>query len=189
MGHDQRETQVRAELEKALPRAYVAAFRWLGNREESRDACQEAAARVLRSAGGYDPAQPFYPWFYRILKNHCLDRLKGRRRNTEALSELRHTAEGRVGPNVEGGAMARERAQALGAALERLPEDLREVIELRHFQDLSYEELARVLECPTGTVMSRLYRARKALRELLREQGDFYDAKDAGCSAGSRRRS
>lgn len=85
--------------------------------------------------------------------------------------------------------MARERAQALGAALERLPEDLREVIELRHFQDLSYEELARVLECPTGTVMSRLYRARQTLRQLLQERGGFYDAKDAGSSAGSRRRS
>lgn len=180
---------MKAELEKALPRAYVAAFRWLGNREESRDACQEAAARVLRTAGRYDPEQPFYPWFYRILKNHCLDRLKGRRRNAEALSELRHTAEGRFGPTAEGGALARERARALSAALERLPADLREVIELRHFQDLSYEELAQVLECPTGTVMSRLYRARKTLRGLLQEQGGFYDAAAAGSSAGSRRRS
>jgi RNA polymerase sigma-70 factor, ECF subfamily len=158
MGHEQQETRVRAELEQALPRAYVAAFRWLGNREESRDACQEAAARVLRSAGRYDPAQPFYPWFYRILKNHCLDRLEGHRRSAEALTELRHTAEGHSGPTAEGGALAQERARALNAALERLPEELREVIELRHFQDLSYEELARVLGCPTGTGPSSFVR-------------------------------
>jgi len=178
---------VKAELEQALPRAYVAAFRWLGDREESRDACQEAAARVLRSAGRYDPTQPFYPWFYRILKNHCLDRLKGRRRSTEALSELRHTAQGQGGATAEGRALERERARALGAALEAMPEDLREVIELRHFQDLSYEELARVLECPTGTVMSRLYRARKTLRRLLLEAGGFYADADAGADTGAGR--
>lgn len=73
-------------------------------------------------------------------------------------------------PSAEAALLQGERCLAVERAIRRLPDDHREVIELRHFQDLSYEELAGVLGCPTGTVMSRLYRARKALRaELLAE--------------------
>jgi RNA polymerase sigma-70 factor (ECF subfamily) len=61
---------------------------------------------------------------------------------------------------------------ALHSAIARLPEEMREIIELRHFQDLSYEEIGTVLSLPQGTVMSRLYRARKALREELKQQGE-----------------
>ena len=59
--------EIRAELEQAMRRGYVAAFRLLGTEDESRDACQEAAARALAAGDRYDPSQPFYPCFYRIL--------------------------------------------------------------------------------------------------------------------------
>ena len=67
-----------AQLEEAMRRGYVAAFRLLGNPDAAKDACQEAAARALSASDRYDPARPFYPWFHRILRNHCLDRLAGR---------------------------------------------------------------------------------------------------------------
>ena len=68
------------QIEAAMRRGYVAAFRILGDPEDARDACQEAAARVLAARDRYDPKQPLYPWFYRVLKNHCLDRLRHRGR-------------------------------------------------------------------------------------------------------------
>lgn len=167
---------MRLELEKALPKGYVAAFRWLGNREESRDACQEAAARAWAAAGRYDPAQPFYPWFYRILRNHCMDRLKGRRRSVSALEQLQQLTPRDQRPTAERQVLDQERGRALVGAVEALPEELKEVIELRHFQDLSYEEMAEIIGCPVGTVMSRLYRARQELRRALRETVGFFPA-------------
>ncbi len=152
-------------LEDACRRGYVAAYRFLGSREESRDACQETAARVLAARGRYDPGQPFYPWFYRILKNHCLDRLKDRKRMKTTAEEHAPATEEKAGAETQ--VLEHERARAVNTAIAELPEELRELIELRHFQDLGYEEMARILDCPIGTVMSRLYRARKLLREAL----------------------
>jgi RNA polymerase sigma-70 factor (ECF subfamily) len=138
----------------------------LGTEDESRDACQEAAARALAAGDRYDPSQPFYPWFYRILKNHCFDRLKGRKRMAPTDKEP-SPPERDSDAGAEGVLVASERARAVSEAIAALPDDLREIIELRHFQDLSYDEMAAILDCPVGTVMSRLYRARKRLREGL----------------------
>lgn len=159
------------QLQDALQRGYVAAYRILKNRDASREACQEAAARALAAKDRYDPSRPFYPWFYRILKNHCFDVLAANRRVT-ATDEDVGTSE----PVAETRLLDNERAEAVTRAIERLPDDLREIIELRHFQGLTYEQMADVLECPAGTVMSRLYRARKTLREALIESGAREDA-------------
>lgn len=151
----------RAELATASKRGYVAAFRLLGSQDESREACQEAAFRALSSAERYDPQQPFYPWFYRILKNHCIDRLRERSRMVAG------DVPGSVEASAEGRLLQGERETAVTEAIHALDQDLREVIELRHFQEATYEEMAVILDCPMGTVMSRLYRARKTLRDRL----------------------
>ena len=164
------EDVVRARLSQAMQRSYVAAYRILGNADQARDACQEAAARALSARDRYDHDRPFYPWFYRILKNHCLDHLKRRRRTIPVGDGPPRVDEA---PTAEGQAVQDERARALSRAVEGLPMDLREIIELRHFQDLSYEEMAEVLACPVGTVMSRLYRARKQLRQALLSDAAF----------------
>jgi RNA polymerase sigma-70 factor (ECF subfamily) len=155
-------------LGEAMRRGYVAAFRLLGNPDESRDACQEAAARALNASDRYDPDKPFYPWFHRILRNHCVDRLRRRKRLVQGDdSELVDDA-----PTAESSMFESERSRAVVRGIADLPDDLREIIELRHFQDASYEEIATILDCPLGTVMSRLYRARKALRaKLMRDPG------------------
>lgn len=160
---------IRNHLQEAIQRGYIAAFRILGNADESRDACQEAAAKALASAAHYDTNRPFYPWFYRILKNLCIDRIRQRAHTTPTsdieIPESRHGAESLL--------LEHERSHAVLDAVQTLGEEHRDVIELRHFQDLSYEEMAEILECPVGTVMSRLYRARKALREALLTNPDF----------------
>lgn len=155
-------------IEAVWPRAYVAAFRILGRRDEARDACQEAAQRALSAADRYDPARPFYPWFHRIVKNCCLDRI-ARRKAAGAREAALEVEPAAPGPTAEASMLMDERARAVTAAIAELPEELRAVIELRHFQDASYAEMAEILEIPTGTVMSRLFRARNALRTHLAE--------------------
>ncbi len=163
-------------LHDAMQRGYVAAYRLLKNPDEASEACQEAAARAWTHRDRYDKSKPFYPWYYRILKNHCLDLLRQRGRflseeaapvstQASAFSEAPRSAESQI--------MEQQQDQALMRAIETLQDELREIIELRHFQDLSYEEIAVVLDCPTGTVMSRLYRARKTLRKQLQRDPTF----------------
>jgi RNA polymerase sigma-70 factor (ECF subfamily) len=143
----------------------VAALRILGNRAEAEDACQEAAARAWASRNRYDPTLPFYAWYHRILKNLCLDLLRARKH--VARDEAREDRVAGKESDQEAKLIAREEEEEVQAAIKALPEDLRELIELRHFQDASYEELAAILEIPIGTVMSRLYRARKLLATSL----------------------
>jgi RNA polymerase sigma-70 factor (ECF subfamily) len=174
---------VRGQLQQAMKKGYIAAYRLLGNADESRDACQEAAARALSASERYDASKPFYPWFYRILKNHCIDRLKQRRRVVPM--DKQHERPREPGAGSEAMALEGEWAQEVARAIASLDDDLREIIELRHFQDASYDEMAQILGCPTGTVMSRLYRARKALRAKLVADPRFMTSSPS--SAGGRR--
>lgn len=150
-------------LEGAYERGYVAAYRILRDQDEARDAYQEAATRALSARDSYDTSRPFYPWFHQILKNHCLDRLRMRKREM-SVSEMPVRSNA---PSQEQRLSGRQQSEAVTAAIAKLPDELREVIELRHFQDLSYEEIAELLSWPAGTVMSRLYRARKQMRKHL----------------------
>jgi len=166
-------------LDDALPQGWIAAIRILGDRELARDAVQEAATRALAARDRFDPAKPFYPWFYRILRNHCFDLLKSRQRmhpgHDHDAAEDDTAFFARPQPSVEAMLAASEEQRAVLAAIEALKPEARHIIELRHFQDLTYEEMAAVLDCPVGTVMSRLYRARRALRQLLVRTPNFAD--------------
>lgn len=154
-----------AELAEAVRRGHIAAVRWLGNDAEAQEAAQEAARRAWAARASYDPARPFYAWYYRILKNLCLN--EKARRATRARNPP-EPAPSRPGADAQ--LVAAEQAVAVQRAMERLKPDQREVLELRHFQDLSYAEMAAVLEVPEGTIMSRLFRARRALRRALHEE-------------------
>jgi RNA polymerase sigma-70 factor (ECF subfamily) len=166
MGHE-----LDDQLAVAMRRGYVAAYRWLRQPDQAHDACQEAAARVLAHRERFDASRPLYPWFYRILKNHCFDRLKARKLYAAADREFEDGA-----ATVEQQVLHHEQHAAVRRAIAALDAPLAEVIELRHFQDASYEEIADILDLPAGTVMSRLYRARKSLREILQ--------RDVGWSGG-----
>jgi RNA polymerase sigma-70 factor (ECF subfamily) len=132
----------------------------LGDAEEARDAAQEAFFAAYRSLDRFDEARRFYPWLYTILRNRCLKLLAARTsRRPESLDDLELVAPAPGLPAEE--ALALERA-----LLDLGPED-REVLTLRHFDGLTYSELAALLEIPEGTVMSRLFNARRRLRERL----------------------
>ncbi|MCB9741326.1 MAG: sigma-70 family RNA polymerase sigma factor [Alphaproteobacteria bacterium] len=135
----------------------------LGQPQLAEEAAQEALLKAYAARDRYDPSRPFLPWFHQIVRNTCRD-LRAKRRPDPGLDAERVQAQG---PDAESLLDQDEQARALRAGLRRLSEEHREVLELRHFQDLSYEEIAEVLGVAQGTVMSRLYRARRALAKEL----------------------
>ena len=160
-----------------LDAAYRLALWLTASRAEAEDVVQEACLRAWRAA----TAAPEDPraWLLAITRNTAWTRLKRNRAANvvpfeEAARELEHLAS--TLPGGEATAMQREGAQALRQALSALPTVFREVVVLRDIEDLSYREIAMVLELPVGTVMSRLARGRRQLRAAL--GGEVLDARD-----------
>lgn len=159
-------------------RAFLAALGFMGNPEDAREASQEAFARAFRALHSYDVNRPFYPWYYRILKNLCLDRIAKRKRTpipTEHVDRVTASPTSLLGRTPETSTIHYDRQVRVHRAIDRLSVDHREIIYMRHYQDLSYEEMAESLGVAIGTVMSRLYRARKALRTILIEEESVHD--------------
>lgn len=138
------------------------ALRMLGNYEDARDATQAAFVKAYEHLDRFDPDQRFFSWIFRILKNECLNVLRGRRPSQEVSLEM-------PGEVASDPVESVERQQAIQTALLALPVEYREVVVLRHFTDLSYEEIAAALGIPAKTVKSRLYSARQRLGESLAE--------------------
>jgi RNA polymerase sigma-70 factor (ECF subfamily) len=132
----------------------------LADREDALDAVQEAFFDAYQAIGRFDTSRQFYPWFYTILRNRCFKLIVGRKKRVGMIldEEVILAAVSEVPP---------EDRVALQRALLELSSEERELVTLKHLDGLSYEELAERLEIPKGTVMSRLYHARKRLREKL----------------------
>ena len=132
----------------------------LGNHEDALDAVQEAFIDAFQALNQLDLSRRFYPWFYVILRNRCYKLAQGRKKremsNSNEMEILAPT------PSIRP-----EDAMLLEQAMLELPAEDRELITLRHLDGLSYQELAARLEVPQGTIMSRLYHARKKLRDRL----------------------
>ena len=156
-------------VQSYMRRAYVAALSLTGNREDALDAAQEAFVKAWRAIRRFDVTRPFYPWLYRILRNLCFDLLRRKKvRPREGFEG--DVRDERAGPEV----LARrdEVKEEVWRALGRLPARDREILTLRHFQHLSYREIAESLAIPQGTVMSRLFTARQRLRAELEGRFD-----------------
>jgi len=143
---------------------FSVALRLVGNYEDARDATQNAFIRAYEHLDTFDPARKFFSWIYRIVVNECLN-LRRARHSSEPLPPTFET---------EGGAFdaiaAAEAHEQIQAALLALTPEYREVVVLRHFADLSYEEIAEAIGVPEKTVKSRLFSARKRLAEILGSQ-------------------
>jgi RNA polymerase sigma-70 factor (ECF subfamily) len=156
------------------------AVRLVGRPEDAEDLTQETFLRAFRALRRYDPTRPFGAWLHTIATRLCIDH---HRRNRARLVSLTQPEEGTAGeertidledpsdrPDEE--AEKSELARRLEALVEELPPDSRAAILLRHQQDLPYEEIARVLQVPLGTVKARIHRARIMLKQKLLAQGD-----------------
>ena len=161
-------------VERYRVRLYRFVQRFTNDAEDARDVTQDVFLKVYGALDSYDPKYKFSTWLFRIAGNAAIDHL--RRRRIRALPlELPPDEEGgerRVEPKelrpdpYEDLARRRLRT-ALDEAIERLPDDYRELISLRHYGELPYEEIAELKGMPLGTVKNKLFRARQALRDLL----------------------
>ena len=143
--------------------AHALALQMLGNTDDATDVVQDAIVKTLRQPGGYDERSgPLAPWFLRVVRNACIDLIRRRRNvdpDTGKLSEQ--------GPGPQEVLELSQRDAQLHSALSRLTDEQRQIIVLRDYMDLSYAEIADVLDIPQGTVMSKLHRSRIALRKEL----------------------
>ena len=158
--------------------AYGVAMRFCHNQADAEDLVQEAAFLAYRAFQSFEPGSNFRAWFLKILTN-CYFSRRRREKSRPVTSDLDDTPDlylyahsGQAGFPTQGIDPAAELLETLGterivAAIGRLPEDYRVVSTLYFMEDLSYEEIARILECPVGTVRSRLHRGRKMLQKAL----------------------
>ena len=157
--------QFKTLLENHYLRILKAALGYMGELETAREAAHEAMLRAYLARESYDETRPFYPWMYRIVKHTCIDRKRRLAKKSSYVEGHHESAAASPLHQLE----QRECQRRLMLALGCLTEEHREVLNLRHFQDLSYQEIAETLEISQGTVMSRLYRARKSLHNQMKE--------------------
>lgn len=164
-------------VERHMRRAQRVAAGLVGNVEDGFDLSQDAFVRAFRARHTLDPQRPFYPWYYQILRRLCFNFLRDRKRLAARVEEatpwLVDDADRRVdqaGPQRE--AESRELRRRLASAIQALPEHERETFVLKEFDDLRYKDIAALQDIPVGTVMSRLYSARRRLATMLGESED-----------------
>jgi RNA polymerase sigma-70 factor (ECF subfamily) len=158
-------------------KVYALAYSMLRNEQDATDVCQEAFVRAWQSIRNFKKNASFYTWVYRITTNLCIDFVRKRdRRQTTPLEEgIEPDASVDVetppssNPSPTDEVQRKELREQIDEALLELSPEHRAVIQLREFEGLEYAEIARIVGCSIGTVMSRLHYARKHLQKLLSE--------------------
>ena len=155
--------------------AYLLALQLMGNRDDALDVAQDALLRFFTTLDRFRADEPVRPWLYSIVRNRCRDLMRrGRVRRSEPIDAepdrwRPELVDAHADPHRDA-----ERSQLrrrVWQALAQLTPEHREILVLRDYQDLSYEEIADVLRIPRGTVMSRLHRARRAIAGALALDG------------------
>ncbi|HVQ63443.1 MAG TPA: sigma-70 family RNA polymerase sigma factor [Terriglobia bacterium] len=143
---------------------------WLThNREEAEDLVQETYLKALKGFVSFQQGTNFRAWMYRILRNTFLTSRSGLNVKMTVPLDREENAIGQPADTPEAVLLTRADQQMVQSALERLQVEFREVILLCDIEEMSYQEIAEIVGIPIGTVMSRLSRARKSMRELLAE--------------------
>ena len=148
-------------------RVYNYLLRITGNREDALDLTQDVFLKAYQNLGKLDNPERFAPWLYRIALNVARD--AGRRQRREpTVTELAEPIDGHAADDP---VCRKEFVQVLAEALDELPEPLRQVLVLRHYEDLNFEQIARLTGTPASTLKSRFAAALNRLRTRLQERG------------------
>ncbi len=153
---------------RALFRFFLAMCR---DRGLAEDLVQDVFFRMLRYRHSYDPKQPFTAWMYQIARNAYLDQVQKRKGEVVSFEEYVERRQEPAEPS-PGAQDQLEKSQDVGLlrrAMERLPEEKREILILARYQNLKYEEIAQILGCEVNTVKVRVFRAVKVLGQIFHE--------------------
>lgn len=157
------------------PTIYRLGWAMLRDREEAADVVQETFLRAHKARHRFDPSRAaFGTWLYQIALNYCRGRLRRKRLLTVPWFSHLIDTEARPGadrPGPEAQLLRNEYQRALWEAIEGLSDRLKEVIILHYYLNIPAVEIAKMLDCPEGTVYSRLHNARRSLAEQLGQQG------------------
>jgi RNA polymerase sigma-70 factor (ECF subfamily) len=168
-------------VERYQRKVFSVALGMLKDKEEAMDVSQEAFVKVYKYLDHFKGDSSFYTWLYRITVNICIDVLRKRNALKGEQVEFDETVKmdaaeanigslgSQMGTNPQKAALRRELAEKINEALQEVPEKHRAILLLREVEGMSYEDLARTLEIPKGTVMSRLFHARLKVQKILSE--------------------
>ncbi|MCH9681041.1 MAG: sigma-70 family RNA polymerase sigma factor [Deltaproteobacteria bacterium] len=177
-------------------KVYSVAYGFLRNQEDALDVLQEAFIKVHRYLPNFEGQSSFYTWLYRIVANLCIDHLRrsGRKRDVEFDDRLRHDGEAESATDLtpisalgdpSAAVKNKEILSAVQHSLGQLSDKHRMVIVMRELQGLSYADMAKAMNCSKGTIMSRLFHARRNMQKLLGERLEYDPSKSAGDSGDS----
>jgi RNA polymerase sigma-70 factor (ECF subfamily) len=146
-------------VKRYMHSAYYIALGLVHNQQDALDVSQDAFIKAFRKIKMFDTSKPFFPWFYRLLRNLCIDHLKGKHRLREIPLDDAHVL---VEEKED-----RELKETLWKGIEKLPFEQREIVILRYFRQYTYAEIAELIGKPIGTVMSSLFYAKKKLKGIV----------------------
>lgn len=162
-------------LKKYRKSVYYMLLKMVNNADDADDLTQEAFAKAFNSLHKFDPKYAFSTWLFRIATNNCIDFIRKKRVQTISIDNPYESDEGDsmsfdirdpdLNPNEV--MLKNQRKEYIQMAVEKLPDKYKILVELRYFQELSYEEVAEELELPLGTVKAQLFRARELLNQEL----------------------
>lgn len=176
-------------VERYQRKIYSVALGMVKDKEEALDVSQEAFVKVYKYLDHFKGDASFYTWLYRITVNICIDVLRRRGAMRGEHVEFDETIQmdaaeanigalgSRLGTNPQKSALRKELAAKIQDALAQVPEKHRAILLLREIEGMSYEDLARTLDIPKGTVMSRLFHARVKVQKILSEYIELDEAK------------
>lgn len=170
-------------IERYQKKVFTIALKMLGNYDDASELAQEALIKVFKSIKNFKEESSFSTWIYRIVTNTCLDELRKRKkRQVIYIDEDISNADGEIKREIVDHSMTpeyitekKELKKAVNEAIMSLSEEHRTVIILRDIQGMSYEEIAKITNCPEGTIKSRINRARLSLKEIFTKHKELFN--------------
>lgn len=177
-GDENAYSQLVDKYERAL---YFHILKMIKDREQVEDLVQEAFVKAFNNLNTYSNNYAFSTWLYRIATNHTIDYLRKKKLKTLSINEPVKTREGEMkmqlpdqDAKADRGIIRKQRQEMVREAIDDLPEKYRKVIEMRHMEEKSYQEIADVLDLPLGTVKAHIFRARELLYKALKDKKDTF---------------
>src|SRR6056297_3632239 len=167
-------------MEKYETPLFFHLLKMVKDKEQVRDLVQEAFMKAFDNLESYDTNYAFSTWLYRITTNHTIDYLRKKKLKTTSIHNPIKTKDGEMEIEISGESktdrdiIRKERKQIINNAIKNLPEKYRVVIEMRHLEELSYQEISEELDLPLGTVKAHIFRAREMLYKALIDKKDKF---------------